>query len=346
MPGDTHSKDPFDDRAALEELERLKRSIQSYRQRREQAAGAFDQIIGGFHEPPAEVRHPEKGTAAAPSPANAAAPAIASGVLSVSPPSPSPPAPAPNRSPFPDRLPATLPESRAGDLFADRPAASADREIFGETTPSRGRLPLVAGILLAMVVGFVVTMRLRQAAEPAPAATVQTAPVPAAAAGQPPSAAPQPASDRTIPQPAGGTGATDPASQSVPSPAPAAIGNQPSSLPAAPSAVTSVPPTAAPGITPSSVPASTPGVTAPAAGGPAPPAEIRTVRRAWVRVTVDGKRELERELEAGVRIPLPAGATYVVRAGDAGAVHLLLNGQDQGPLGADAQVVTRSYPAR
>ncbi len=340
MPGDTRSEDPLDDRAALEELERLQRSIQAYRQRREQAAGAFDQFVGGFHEPPAEARHPEKGAAAAPSPANAAAPAIASGVLSVSPPSPMPPAP--SRPPFPDRLPATLPESRAGDLFADRPAASADREIFGETAPSRGRIPLVAGIVLAMVVGFVVTMRLRQAAEPAPAATVKTAPASAAASGQPPSAASQPGSDGTIPQPAGPV-SSSPSSQTAvpPSVAAPAAGTLPSPAPAAP--------TPTPGVTPSPVPAvppATSGVTPPAAGGPAPPAEIRTVRRAWVRVTVDGKRELERELEADARIPLPAGATYVVRAGDAGAVHLLLKGKDQGPLGADAQVVTRTYPAR
>jgi hypothetical protein len=81
------------------------------------------------------------------------------------------------------------------------------------------------------------------------------------------------------------------------------------------------------------------------AGSATPPAEIRTVRRAWVRVVIDGNRAVEREVEANTNVPLPAGRTFVVRAGDAGAVHFFLNGRDQGPLGADAQVVTRTFTA-
>jgi hypothetical protein len=62
-------------------------------------------------------------------------------------------------------------------------------------------------------------------------------------------------------------------------------------------------------------------------------------------VLVDGNREVERELEANAVVPLPAGRTYVVRAGDAGAVRFLLNGQDQGPLGRDGIVATRTFSA-
>ena len=63
----------------------------------------------------------------------------------------------------------------------------------------------------------------------------------------------------------------------------------------------------------------------------------------WVRVLVDGKREVEREVEADAHVPLPAGRIYVIRAGDAGAVRLMLNGKDQGPLGQESQVVTRTF---
>jgi hypothetical protein len=62
----------------------------------------------------------------------------------------------------------------------------------------------------------------------------------------------------------------------------------------------------------------------------------------WVRVVVDGKREVERELEANARIPL-AGRTIVIRTGDAGAVRVEINGQDRGLLGRDGEVVTRTF---
>jgi hypothetical protein len=114
--------------------------------------------------------------------------------------------------------------------------------------------------------------------------------------------------------------------QVSPAPAPVAVEETPAAAPPAAATATPAPP----------VPV------------PAPAAELRTTRRVWVRVIVDGSREVEREVEADAYVPLPAGRTFVVRAGDAGAVRLLLNGEDQGPLGADAQVVTRTFtrPAR
>jgi hypothetical protein len=72
------------------------------------------------------------------------------------------------------------------------------------------------------------------------------------------------------------------------------------------------------------------------------PAELLAVRRVWVRVTADGQRVAEREIEAGTRIPLK-GRTIVVRAGDAGAIRLWMQGQDRGPLGPDGIVATRTY---
>jgi hypothetical protein len=129
--------------------------------------------------------------------------------------------------------------------------------------------------------------------------------------------------------------------------APVSPSTAPAPSTAAPAPV-GTPPAAAPSTAPptqvAAPPASVGSPAAPAALPP-PPAEIRTIRAVWVRVIVDGNREVERELEADARVPLPAGRVFVVRAGDAGAVRFLLNGRDQGPLGADAQVVTRTFTA-
>jgi hypothetical protein len=76
----------------------------------------------------------------------------------------------------------------------------------------------------------------------------------------------------------------------------------------------------------------------------AEPSELTAVRAVWVRVTVDGARVVERELDAGDRVPL-RGRTIVIRAGDAGAVRMRIDGQERGPLGADGIVLTRTYTA-
>jgi hypothetical protein len=71
--------------------------------------------------------------------------------------------------------------------------------------------------------------------------------------------------------------------------------------------------------------------------------ELTTTRNVWVRVIADGERVLERELPAGSRIPITAQKTIVIRTGDAGAVTLTLDGEDQGPLGREGQVLTRTF---
>jgi hypothetical protein len=84
--------------------------------------------------------------------------------------------------------------------------------------------------------------------------------------------------------------------------------------------------------------------TAPVAQPQAPPfAELSTVRRAWVRVVVDGRKVIERELPADSRVPIEPGSQIVVRAGDAGAVRVAIGGKDQGPVGVDGQVATKTY---
>lgn len=113
---------------------------------------------------------------------------------------------------------------------------------------------------------------------------------------------------------------------------------------AAPGAVAPETPVAAPDPTP--VPATPPPATAIA---PPPSAsEITTIRRVWMRVTVDGQRVLEREVPAGTTVPLQAEQSIVIRTGDAGAVQLSIRGEPRGFLGAEGEVVTRTFtvPAR
>lgn len=86
---------------------------------------------------------------------------------------------------------------------------------------------------------------------------------------------------------------------------------------------------------------------APPGNGPAPadPAgvQLTTVRHVWVRITADGVKTLERELPADSRIPIDARESIVIRAGDAGAVRMVIGGKDQGPLGPDGVVRTRAF---
>ncbi len=71
--------------------------------------------------------------------------------------------------------------------------------------------------------------------------------------------------------------------------------------------------------------------------------QIITSRPVWVRVVADGQRVVERELQAQARIPFKATRSIVIRTGDAGALRLSIGGRDQGPLGADGVVVTRTF---
>jgi Domain of unknown function (DUF4115) len=73
--------------------------------------------------------------------------------------------------------------------------------------------------------------------------------------------------------------------------------------------------------------------------------ELRTLRPVWARAFVDGRKAFERELPAGHRVPLHATRVIIVRAGDAGAIRLVVDGKDQGPLGPNGSPVTRLLTA-
>ena len=82
---------------------------------------------------------------------------------------------------------------------------------------------------------------------------------------------------------------------------------------------------------------------APAPAPPSSQSELTTTRSVWIRVIADGARVVNRELPAGARVPFKAERTIQIRAGDAGAIRLSIGGRDQGPLGRDGEVVTRSF---
>lgn len=73
--------------------------------------------------------------------------------------------------------------------------------------------------------------------------------------------------------------------------------------------------------------------------------ELITRRTVWVRVTVDGRRAIERELPGGERIPLRAQESIVIRAGDAGAVSVRRNSGAEVRFGEDGFPATRTFTA-
>jgi hypothetical protein len=105
------------------------------------------------------------------------------------------------------------------------------------------------------------------------------------------------------------------------------------------SARASIPPLSQPAVPPTAQPAA-----APADPGP-PRSEIIALQRVWVRVVVDGNREVERELAAGERVALRAGTVSVIRAGNAGAVRVTINGENRGTLGPEGEPITRTLRA-
>jgi hypothetical protein len=108
---------------------------------------------------------------------------------------------------------------------------------------------------------------------------------------------------------------------------------------------------------PAAVPSSASEEPAPPAAAPVEPPEaspvephrlrldLTTTRNVWLRVTVDGRVALERELGPGEKLPFGADRSIVIRAGDAGAVSVTVGGVDRGPLGEDGKVLTRRFDA-
>jgi hypothetical protein len=66
---------------------------------------------------------------------------------------------------------------------------------------------------------------------------------------------------------------------------------------------------------------------------------IEAIERSWVLVHIDGLVTREMILEVGERVSLKAEHQFLVTLGNAGGVHLKLNGEALNPFGALGQVV-------
>jgi hypothetical protein len=226
MPGEQQSHVPFNEQAALEELDRLQRAVEESRQKRKDASAAFDRFVASFHGEPGREGRPQP----------AAWPRSEIGPSSIA---------------RESRLPPPMLPLRAS-----------------KRVPTTG---IVTGAALVLAAGVLVTWIWRSDDPESPPPSSASAAAPAAA----PVAAPTPK-------------ASEP---------PLSVGTS---------------------------------------------SELLALRHVWVRLTVDGKRVLERELDAGARVPLN-GQTIVIRAGDAGAVRIIIDGRDRGLMGETGIAVTRSY---
>ena len=326
---------PLSEEAALRELEELQREIERTRLRRKDANEAFDRFLRSFdrHGPAPPIEEPVKRR----------------------PPMPPPPADFMPPVPRPDPPPLPLPPPAPEAIVAPPPLLVAEPTPAVEPLPERRQEEDVARFPPE-------AMRPRNREEPPlnldqweersePTVTTAAFPSESEAAARRATFSAPPGEIRPVPAALTGAGGR---SRRIP-PVIGVLGIVVAGTIAfflwrgmggdegpADSAATA---TATPAAQPQPAPAPASPVAAPAAPQPPPPAEVSTVRRAWVRVVVDGRKVVERELPADSHIPLEPGSQYVVRAGDAGAVRLAIAGKDQGPVGADGQVATRTYTA-
>lgn len=281
---------PFDEQAALAELERLAERIQSSRKQREQAVAEFDAFVKTFKDDQFATRL--KAVDALPPPLP---PARDVRAADVDPPAPTPasatPAPA---IPLPESVSARtdrsstptaedIPSTAVSEARVDDTARVARSITRTHSSPAAllnapaARLGLAAAGVLFVV--LLIMWFNGGSAEPPPSAAAPAA-APGAAPGSSPAQAPPAASE---PKPVASTGPVRPIN-----------------------------------------------------------VELVTIRPVWARVTVDDRKVIERELPTGQRIPLAADRSIVIRAGDAGAMRVIVDGKDQGPVGRDGFPATRT----
>ena len=94
-------------------------------------------------------------------------------------------------------------------------------------------------------------------------------------------------------------------------------------------------------------PLGTPSPSAPFAGGPNSLdrvlLNITVTQRTWARIVVDGAVAFEGQLVPGSVVQYQGVTSVVVRAGNAAGLSVNYNGQDLGPLGAEGEVVERTF---
>lgn len=358
MSEPNRSRPQFDERAAEEELERVRGALEEWRLRRKQAADNFDSFLRSFANAPA--REPRSIDPRAAEPRNRRATDMPRSLGRGAAPGAVPQAPAPPPAPAPPAQKTSVPLTTPAQGTAPGPEQAA-----GHTLPpppaSAVRLPGVAGAL-------------DPASTDRPVAPANEVPppvppvVPATDSASSPvllrdarvvethiPSSPRAKSFSEMFSSADGLAALVRAvpehlrtrqGQAVAAGAVVVIAallfgvfRGSSEDPATP------PPSQAASTSPATAPA------APAAAAPAPApvatsgfqVELTTTRRVWVRIIVDGQRAVERELPADERIPINPQELVVIRAGDAGAVRVLVNGRDSGPFGTDGFPATKSF---
>ena len=277
MASDSEPRVPLDEAAALEELERFRRSIEEWRRRRNDVQAEFDRFVRGFRTSALEAALAEP-PPIAPRSDSPAVQSKATATIDAPPPIVAQPA-APVTSPTatdrdsdePVRPPPASVLEPADSLSVATPATVKSHFKHKNLWSRRPRPLGLAMILVGLAAVGALLTRTWQSARGGSSGSIQATPV-----------------VRQNPQPAS------------------------SPQPAAPAEV-------------------------------APPrSEILAVRRVWVRIVVDGVKTTERELQAGERVPLPPGNAASIRAGNAGALQVTINGEDRGLLGAEGEVVTRT----
>ena len=274
---------PFDERAALDELERLAEKIQSTRRQRERAVAEFNAFVKTFKDDEHATRlaalQPVARTEATVPPRPPVPPPIERRAAEATP--PPAPAPAPAAPVMiaadPDAEPIAWTASKSKSPSLDLPALLA--------TP-RGRIGLAAASLLVVV--LLVSWLVSQSGN----ATPENEPAAAPAAQTPPASTPAPASS--------------PATAAPLTPTPVASTGVPRALNVV----------------------------------------LMTSRPVWTRVIVDDRKVIERELPGSQTIPLGADRAIAIRAGDAGAIRLVVDGKDIGVMGRDGQIGSRAFTAQ
>lgn len=311
MANPEEERPPFNERAALEELERFKDDIERYRQQRKVVGEQFDDFVKSFKARPA-----------APPPAPATdRPGAAPAAVASAPAAPAALAPQPAPPPA---------ASARVEAIRDQPARVEAPRADVRVDSSRTAAPAIVPA-------------------PSPPAAPPPAPV-APTIAPPPRRAAVPAARTSRSTRATGKVVRKSGTSVVVLLAllllaagiaawffwPRIIGEHRTETATAPA---TTPP--APVTQPAGPAAQAPQPAAPAV--PADPTVLTTTRAVWLRVIADGRNVLERELPAGARFPFAAEKSVVIRTGDAGAVNLTLNGKDLGPLGREGQVVTRTF---
>ena len=354
------SQTPFDEKAALEELERLRDAIQAARRARIAKSEEFDEFVKGFKTPPApppaDVSHDVSGASGASKDApcvddapfgastdapykdafgskNAPSAEAATGAAPIDLPTPAPvaelltltPTPEPplTLTPEPTLTPAPEPAAQMFERLSRMlgPEAQGADQRTAVAEPSTQTTPFPRDLDGD-----------RQSLSGQPSPSTPTVSHVAAVDVDQPRAAAQPRRYR--------------ANRIFGAVAIASVGLIAMVLYFSRAPSSRVAEAPAPAMQPTPAPAETPTAPAPTVALPAPVAavnvELRTLQPVWMRITVDGEKQREGTVPAGERLQLHADRAIVIRAGN-GADVMVKTANGETPLGVAGQPITFTF---